>query len=179
MNRFLLALATVLTVSAAEPAVVAPTFEGFAVTPPAGWVASPKYQKPNHAMWGKIDRAYIRHTTIAEVRVSPPDPKLTLDKLGDMARMLEKKMKQQETDRIKEFHFDLKQDSRRGTPTLELTTRCIDTGVKPAAQLHSRGFMLITPDNRLLVVTVSERSDQANFQFDEAGADEFLNAVSW
>ena len=178
MLRCLLAVMALLsaTILMAEPSV-APVYQGFSIDPPSGWIVWEKRQKPNHAIWGKIDKAYIRHTILADVQISPPD--VAKMSISDLQSKIEQSLKQQPPARIKDFQFEITQGSRRGTPTLEVRTQATDTGFAPTAKLFSRSFTLITPDKRLLTVTVSERSDQVDFKFDEQEAEKFFDAVSW
>ena len=176
MNRCLLAFPAAfcaLTVTAADQ----PAKSGFTVKPPLGWTAIRQSQSSDVAMWGRRDPKDPRHTAVAVVRISPEAPvKLTV---ADLRQAAEQKLKQQNTGRIRDFHSDLREGIRRGAPSLELRTRCVDTGVTPAARMVSYSFLLITPDNRLLVATVSERSSDAKFRFNAPEAAKFLDSVSW
>lgn len=176
MKLFLFSLlATASLAAVAEVAV--PQYEGFSITPPEGWVVWAGHQAPGHALWGKIDRDNIRHTTLADVRISPPGAaKITL---ANLQSAMEQKLKQPSPPRMKDFQFELTTGSRRGTPTLEVRTQCLDTGVTPAAKLYTYGFILITPDKRIFSAIISERSAQPNFQFNEAEAVKFLDGISW
>lgn len=178
MLRQLVAMVALLgaTILIAEP-TTAPVYQGFSITPPPGWIVWEKHQTPTHALWGKIDKAYIRHTIIAEVRISPPG--VVKMSISDLQSKIEQSLKQQPPARIKDFQFDLNRGSRRGTTSLEVRTQAMDTSVTPSAKLCNRAFTIITPDKRLLTVMVSERSDQAEFQFNDAEAEKFFDAVSW
>ena len=172
MRNYLLAAisAAAVAVSAAEPIL-----QGFSVDPLPEWK---RFGESRHdrAFFGRKDSTRQR-SVVAEVHLSPVAPrKLTM---AEVRQAVETKMKQQETDRIKEFQFTLKETSLAGTPALETRTSCLDTGTKPISRIESRGFMVVTGSNRLLNITVSERSSEVGFRFDDKAAAEFFNAVHW
>ena len=177
MRKNILAVifAAAISVTAAE--YVAPEYQGFQIDPLPGWRLMPDRQRPDLALLGRTDTRNPHHTVVAEVRISPVAPRrLTM---SEVRQAVEEKMKRQETDRIREFKFTLKESVVSGTPALEIRTGCLDAGTRPISRMESLGFMLITRDNRLLSVTVSERSDEVGFRLDDKAAAEFFNAVHW
>ena len=177
MRNYLLAAISAAAISAAAVAVSAaePIRQGFSVDPLPNWKQFGE-SRHDRAFFGRTDSTRQR-SVVAKVRISPVAPRrLTM---AEVRQAVETKMKQQETDRIKEFQFTLKETTLAGSPALEMRTSCLDSGTKPISRIEARGFMVITGSNRLLGITVSERSSEVGFRFDEKGATEFINAVHW
>lgn len=153
--------------------------DGFRIDPTPGtaWLLIRSAQRPDFAQWAKPDPADVRHTTVAEVRISAPLPRpVTMEQLK---KAMENKLKRQETWRIRDFGYTLGEGMRRGMPSLEIHTECTDAGTSPVSRMFSDGFMLITRERRLLVVTVSERSNAPGFKYDGGNAREFMRFVRW
>ena len=172
MRKYLLA-----AISAAAVAVCAaePVYDGFSVDVLTRWKVFGK-QRPDCAFFGRRDSTR-QHSVIAEVRISPvAQRRLTM---AEVRQAVEAKMKRQESDRIKEFKFTLKETSVAGDPALEVRTSCLDKGTTPISRMESQTFLVIAKTNRLISMSVSERSSEVGFRFDDKAAAEFFKAVHW
>ncbi len=172
MRKYLLSAISAMAVAvcAAEP-----VYDGFAVDVPPRWKVFGK-SRPDSAFFGRRDST-PRHSAVAVVRISPVAPRrLTM---AEVRQAVEAKMKQQETDRIKEVKFTLKETVVADAPALEVRMSCLDKGTTPISRMESQTFLVITPTNRLLHMSVSERSSEVGTRFDDKAAAEFFKAVHW
>jgi len=150
---------------------------GFRVGPLSGdWVIPLAAQRPDRAFRGRASSSG-RHSVLAEVRISPPAPEPL--RMERVKAEMERGLKRQERGRIRDFRSKLTEGVRNGVPTLEIHTECTDAGTTPASKMITRGFVVVTGDNRMLVVSVSERSTDPDFRFDPDQAEAFFRAVRW
>lgn len=150
---------------------------GFRVGPlPGDWVIPLAAQRPDRAFRGRASSTG-RHSVLAEVRISPPAPAPL--RMERVKAEMERGLKRQEKGRIRDFRSTLTEGTRNGVPTLEIRTECTDAGTNPPSKMITRGFVVVTADNRMLVVSVSERSADRDFRFDLEQAEAFFRAVRW
>ena len=152
--------------------------DGFRIDPlPGDWLIPLAEQRSHRGFRGKATSTR-RHSTLAVAKISPVAPKPL--RLEDIRPALERKLKRaEENGRIRDSRCRISDGTRNGAPTLELRTECIDTGTAPESKMISVGFVVVTADNRMLVVSVSERSTDPDFRFDPDQAEAFFRAVRW
>ena len=161
-----------------EPARAAGTWHaGFRIDPiPGDWLIPLAAQRPDRAFRGTAFSSR-RHSMVGDVRISPPAPEPL--RMNLLKQAIERKMKRQESERIRDFRFELSEGVRNGVPTLEIRTECTDAGTNPPSKMITRGFVVVTADNRMLAVNVSERSADPDFRFNTEEAEIFFRAVLW
>jgi len=162
-------------------------YQGFSVRLPAKskWGVINGAQRPNQAMWAVIKPADIHHSTLATIKLSPPMPEkyrkdLTAAKFREA---LEKTMKKNPQNRMKEMKVRSKSAAINGLKGIMLTASALDCGGKYASPdkpfaLYIHSFNAVTPDGRIFSVSVSERIPAAAAKADTALAEEFINAVT-
>lgn len=158
-------------------------YSGFRILamPDSNWVVPMQLQTSRKAVWGIGDPKNRLHTTIAEVKISEPLAKEELSHFSIPA--LKQSMKRslsRSSKRIQMENFKVWTDERSGNESVEYESESVDAGSrhsKVPLKLFMRGFVVLTPDGRMLSAVVSERTDSPDAAWNRDAAEELLDHI--
>ncbi len=156
--------------------------QGFRIDPMPGtdWVVLYHLQRPNFAMWGKKNGAadVLPHTSEAQVHAAavPGQKNFTY---ADLAKIVEGKLRSGQNDKIKDMKYTVKEGTRNGAVSAEFQFEYKDYSTMPVSRIAAEGFLTVTKENKILAVTVMERSMDPKFKYTGADAKEFMSFLKW
>jgi hypothetical protein len=162
----------------------------FTIAPPKNvqWKIVPGKQKENEAFWAVIDEASILHTTIGMVKLSQPDISLKQFASGKKLEHLRKAFEHQvkanggKDKRVQHIRCSSAIKTINGRKGIILTISGVDTASSHSKngthfKLFVKNFIIVTSDDRMLTIAVTERFPQASGVMNHAAVDAFFKAV--